>query len=711
MSIIQPSSNILTSNITGTTNKWYFPTTTTCSVVVAGGGGNNSTGGCGEIVAGTYTFNPGIYTLNVGDTGTPSSIVGSDGSTTLIQANTGGNGGTLITPTVFALTTGATIPDLNNISGTNQFYYVFKAYSQYNTTATTATVTSYTITFANPTTINLLMVGGGGGGGCSLGSGGGGGGVIYATSYLLPADTYTINVGSGGWGMQNGNDLTTINGTNTTFVNSSGTTLFTAYGGGRGNGQSSAYDNGLESFSGGSGGGGVRNRNQGGAAIQPFNTPSGAIGYGNPGGNGNSSAPSYGGAGGGGAGSAGGNGTANSAGNGGNAIGINITGTVNYYAAGGGGGCSGGISVGGQGASGVYLGGGGTDYFVQGNLTGNGVNDTGSGGGGGGLTIGGYGSAGICIISFNNSQVFPVSVAGGSIIPISNNNYYASFTSTTTNNSITFNQGTYCDVLIVGGGGCGGGDTGGGGGGGGVIYQKNVYVPTGTYNITVGAGGTVSNALRYPPTTFTSITYNSSTLQTATISGQAYGNGTYIIKSSSCYSSSAWYASYMFETNFTDNGYQCWHTLDGNISSTQYTGSFSTTINGVSYPGEWAQIQLPNPIIIASYQLIDRGGGDTYTRRMPSIFLLLGSNDGINWVIVDSQNLTTGYITKAFIVQSYTTAYSYYRLSISRIFSSDLQYVNIGEWVIYASTNNGGNSSVFGAIAYGGGGGYMALDF
>ena len=131
MSIIQPSSNILTSNIIGTSNVYYFPTTTTCSVVVAGGGGYdgnglyNGSGACGEIVAGTYTFNPGIYTFNVGTAGNPSSIVGSDGVTTLIQANTGGNGGALITPIVNVITSGVTMPVLTNISGTNQFYYVF----------------------------------------------------------------------------------------------------------------------------------------------------------------------------------------------------------------------------------------------------------------------------------------------------------------------------------------------------------------------------------------------------------------------------------------------------------------------------------------------------------------------------------------------------------------------------------------------------------
>lgn len=44
------------------------------------------------------------------------------------------------------------------------------------------------------------------------------------------------------------------------------------------------------------------------------------------------------------------------------------------------------------------------------------------------------------------------------------------------------------ELLLVGGGGGGGGCIGGGGGGGGVI-STNLYLTSGTYHITVGAGG------------------------------------------------------------------------------------------------------------------------------------------------------------------------------------------------------------------------------
>ena len=47
---------------------------------------------------------------------------------------------------------------------------------------------------------------------------------------------------------------------------------------------------------------------------------------------------------------------------------------------------------------------------------------------------------------------------------------------------------TVADILIVAGGGAGGASVGGGGGAGGVIYQKDVVLKSGVYNIFVGKG-------------------------------------------------------------------------------------------------------------------------------------------------------------------------------------------------------------------------------
>ena len=50
--------------------------------------------------------------------------------------------------------------------------------------------------------------------------------------------------------------------------------------------------------------------------------------------------------------------------------------------------------------------------------------------------------------------------------------------------------GILCDILMVGGGGAGGAFIGPGGGGGAVLYGTNINIPSGTYTINVGRGGT-----------------------------------------------------------------------------------------------------------------------------------------------------------------------------------------------------------------------------
>jgi len=70
-----------------------------------------------------------------------------------------------------------------------------------------------------------------------------------------------------------------------------------------------------------------------------------------------------------------------------------------------------------------------------------------------------------------------------------NNDYYYAFSSPG-NYSINFTKPTICDVLIVGGGGSGS-NLMGGGSSGGLLYAKDVIIPSGTYSISVGAGGTI----------------------------------------------------------------------------------------------------------------------------------------------------------------------------------------------------------------------------
>jgi hypothetical protein len=63
---------------------------------------------------------------------------------------------------------------------------------------------------------------------------------------------------------------------------------------------------------------------------------------------------------------------------------------------------------------------------------------------------------------------------------------YVSFTA---DGTLTVDAGGLFQVLLVGGGGAG---RGWGGGGGGCVVEGNLYLPAGSYSVTIGAGGTAA---------------------------------------------------------------------------------------------------------------------------------------------------------------------------------------------------------------------------
>lgn len=257
-----------------------------------------------------------------------------------------------------------------------------------------------TFTTNVPLTIRYLVVAGGGGGGSDMGGGGGAGGYLAATSYSLPAGTYTITVGAGGVGGPAGSgQVAGAQGTNSSIVGT-GVSIVAIGGGGGG---SRHNDGGAPATSGGSGGGG--SGQYGGAT--------GTVGQGN---NGGSSAGQWYPAGGGGAGAVG----VNSPGNGGAGLSNDILGTAYFWAGGGGGsgytgsGGNGGAGGGGAGAIGSTTGGSGLNPGGNGlggaggsqaNVPGaNAGANTGGGGGGGSHynsnNKGGNGASGIVVIRF-----------------------------------------------------------------------------------------------------------------------------------------------------------------------------------------------------------------------------------------------------------------------------------------------------------------------
>lgn len=176
------------------------------------------------------------------------------------------------------------------------------------------------------------------------------------------------------------------------------------------------------------------------------------------------------------------------------------------------------------------------------------------------------------------------------------------------------------------------------------------------------------------------------TANTTAISGQSYGNGTYIASASASYDGTTQPFN-AFNNNTTD----FWHTVDTparyNTNTGAYLVSNTTTAGGVTYSGEWLQLQLPSAIPLQMMHITPRSGLET--QRSPRNFVVVGSNNGSTWNLV-----YTGYepfwvaSTTKYLHVGSSTAYSYYRLIIQTIGnigqSSLLESVQIAEWKLYS---------------------------
>ena len=315
--------------------------------------------------------------------------------------------------------------------------------------------------------LEYLLVGGGGGGGNTMGGGGGGGAVLEGTKNITSSGPLAISVGAGGSGTPTRN----VAGGNGGSSSIEGETA--ALGGGGGASWNQA------ARSGGAGGGGGSQ----GSGGQPGQ---GTAGQGFAGYPSYSRCGSYQAGGGG-----GGAGAAATSNRGGNGKSSSINGTTTFYGGGGGGGgngCRG---------TGTHGGGNGTS---NGSTAQNGTDGLGGGGGAGGYSgdgDGGRGGNGIVIFrhKLSGDEPFEAPATGGTFeLVLENNTLYGkhTFTSTGTStfevNELPRNGDGVLDYLLVGGGG-GGGNTMGGGGGGGAVIEGSTALERGTFDVTVGAGG------------------------------------------------------------------------------------------------------------------------------------------------------------------------------------------------------------------------------
>ena len=276
------------------------------------------------------------------------------------------------------------------------------------------------------------------------------------------------------------------------------------------------------------------------------------------------------------------------------------------------------------------------------------------------------------------------SYTNGFFSNLSNNYGYILFTS---NSSITFQKNTNCDLLVIGAGGRGGiGYYSGGGGAGEVIYYPSYTFTSNFYNIqigldspitsnritkistgtteiikAIGGGNGAYNIIRqYPPKLFNSesteisTTLNSIscfrqdiTLDTTDITD---GSGIYEI----------YYSTRFNNSGITYGGYNAFNYIT-NANTGEFgsiTGGYRTTtpfdyigtiyLAESTYKGEFLCIKMPVPIVITSYSIYHMTNTNL---RAPKNFRLYASNDGINWITL--QTITNSvYDTNSFIYKN-----------------------------------------------------------
>jgi len=222
----------------------------------------------------------------------------------------------------------------------------------------------------------------------------------------------------------------------------------------------------------------------------------------------------------------------------------------------------------------------------------------------------------------------------------------------------------------------------------------------GTYTSSAFGPIAYGSIQQYPPIALTAGTQNIGagvlTQQqfTTSISGQSYGNGTYVTSSSSTDntlgSDAPWCAFNKVTGGAATN--TIWN-ANGNFYSTTspylYNKSTPTTtsILGIgSVGGEWLQIQLPFPIILTSYTLQVRSDG-YFAIQAPGQWYIVGSNNGSTWSNI--QQITTTSWTAGSQVNTFTptnsTPYSYYRIVITNGYTSGpgSGFIAIGDWALF----------------------------
>lgn len=216
------------------------------------------------------------------------------------------------------------------------------------------------------------------------------------------------------------------------------------------------------------------------------------------------------------------------------------------------------------------------------------------------------------------------------------------------------------------------------------LFNQQIY-----FNWTANVNEiTVIPSVVYPPVGISNIVRFSGSLdsstpfsETGTVSGQSYGNGTYIMTLSSGYGGDfiqgpASLVDYNSNTFMHTNWSQLY-----DAQTFLYNGTTTTSVTSVgNVLGEYFQYQLPTAIKADRITF-----NHTDNARMPNQFTVVVSNNGTTWIqIYDKTDMTWTTNVGDYSWTKPTTAYLYYRVIVKSLRGSGA-VLNMTEALLYGS--------------------------
>jgi hypothetical protein len=212
----------------------------------------------------------------------------------------------------------------------------------------------------------------------------------------------------------------------------------------------------------------------------------------------------------------------------------------------------------------------------------------------------------------------------------------------------------------------------------------------------------VQGGVLYPPGPMTA--------NSTSITGFAYGNGTYVaFAPEQTVPSSAYLAFDNSLPTYSDSATVYNSASPYNYSNTTITGGFSNTfdVTSTNYPGVYIQLQMPAATVLEYYTIFPQLNFEN--ARGPGTWRVFGSQTGAigTWVSLDSQASITWanpQVSQTFYLSPVPVAYFYFRLSVQNL-AGNGQILNVNQWNLYGRPPVPAMSILGGDLAISSGGG------